>query len=826
MPGDLDRRPNPTMTEAARAYASALLAQVDAALGAPDEPPALSEVLELMDNVLGVLDSLRSLPLASEAALLAGALAQRLESLLARPWEAGELDEVRRRAEPVLPLLPEAHGLRLEYVMTRRWLEAGAALLADVVTVGDRYVTAAQASVTDDPWGAAVALVERAIQWERLGDAAASQRDLTLADAALVKLPTDLPTGVREHVKDLRLTIAYARANVCSLLNRHEEALKEFDRLAAAGGRFVQPGLAGAAASAAELGRRDVALDRLAELEERFTADPDDAVGEQLPAVRADVLLLTGDPAGALASLDGAWPLPEEPTDLELRWRTRWTRARALVALEKRSAALKHVLAAARTADLLNGVPLGYRLDSTALRGSHATFTTGVMLAADLGRAVDCAILMDLVKGRVLSRVLRTRPDAATPEQDARDDEIDRLTAQIESAEVALADGNARVADRSELLVRRATKVAERQRLDPRWRQLTEPRAEVLPRLPHWLSERRLVAIGLFLDGSRLTAVALGHGGEPDVAYTDLSPNVIERLERYIEAVSSEADVPVRSLDPAVAGLAVEDFIPPRIVARADGAAAVLISPHGRLHLLPWGSLPVHQGGPRLITIAPVGVVPNLESIPALAREDAVSAIPRAAILAPPDPPGAVAEGRILAGLYAARGRLITEPLLGIEATAEAFRRIVAEGRGTEDLLHVACHASADPEEPSRSLLELAGPSAVDAAEISRRQLAFGEVVLNACSTGWRPAAIADVPLLGDDVLALPGALLEAGVKALLVSIPLVRDTAAEQMGVAYHRARLTGEAPLSAFRMVMTELLAGTAEPGEWCGYVMYGGH
>ena len=74
----------------------------------------------------------------------------------------------------------------------------------------------------------------------------------------------------------------------------------------------------------------------------------------------------------------------------------------------------------------------------------------------------------------------------------------------------------------------------------------------------------------------------------------------------------------MRSLDPAVAGLAVGDFLPSRIVARADGAAAVLISPHGILHLRPWGSLPVRRGGPRLITVAPIGVVPNVESIPAL----------------------------------------------------------------------------------------------------------------------------------------------------------------------------------------------------------------
>jgi hypothetical protein len=81
------------------------------------------------------------------------------------------------------------------------------------------------------------------------------------------------------------------------------------------------------------------------------------------------------------------------------------------------------------------------------------------------------------------------------------------------------------------------------------------------------------------------------------------------------------------------------------------------------------------------------------------------------------------------------------------------------------------------------------------------------------------------VPLLGDDVLALPGAFLEAGAKTLLVSIPLVADEAAARFGPAYHRARLTGAPPLTAFRLVMSELLA-EERPGRWCGYVMYGGH
>jgi CHAT domain-containing protein len=90
--------------------------------------------------------------------------------------------------------------------------------------------------------------------------------------------------------------------------------------------------------------------------------------------------------------------------------------------------------------------------------------------------------------------------------------------------------------------------------------------------------------------------------------------------------------------------------------------------------------------------------------------------------------------------------------------------------------------------------------------------------------TGWRPQTAQGVTLHGDDVLGLPGALLEAGARSIVVSIPKASDTATAAFITAYHRRRAAGTQPLVAFCQTQSEMLAGGHKPHTWSGLVCYG--
>jgi CHAT domain-containing protein len=114
----------------------------------------------------------------------------------------------------------------------------------------------------------------------------------------------------------------------------------------------------------------------------------------------------------------------------------------------------------------------------------------------------------------------------------------------------------------------------------------------------------------------------------------------------------------------------------------------------------------------------------------------------------------------------------------------------------------------------------------IDAAEISRCRMKYEEVVLSACASGYRPTAIEGVPLTGDDVVGLPGAFLEAGARAVLVSITKARDDAALHFMTLYHEERARGARPLVALQQTQKELLAsGEYPPYVWVGFTAYAG-
>jgi CHAT domain-containing protein len=268
-------------------------------------------------------------------------------------------------------------------------------------------------------------------------------------------------------------------------------------------------------------------------------------------------------------------------------------------------------------------------------------------------------------------------------------------------------------------------------------------------------------------------------------------------------------------------------FVSPDLLEKALSESSLLVAPHGQLHLLPWPSMPF--GKRRLFERTPVGMLPNLTCALALDYKPAKRV--RVAIAGLSSYPGLSrieklpatgAELQAVTALYA--GRMVAPPLLDQAATENAVRELATREDAVSAILHLSCHGVLSVEADPLGSGVLLCDGKLDAAEWAQMRLRYDEVVLSACSTGWRPQTAQAVTLHGDDVLGLPGALLEAGARSIVVSIPKASDTATTLFMTAYHGRRAAGTQPLVAFCETQREMLAGGHEPHTWSGLVCYG--
>jgi CHAT domain-containing protein len=157
-------------------------------------------------------------------------------------------------------------------------------------------------------------------------------------------------------------------------------------------------------------------------------------------------------------------------------------------------------------------------------------------------------------------------------------------------------------------------------------------------------------------------------------------------------------------------------------------------------------------------------------------------------------------------------------------ATVAAFSDLLREQHSADTILIVACHGEFDVTEPLRSKLNLSDGS-VDAATIMIQRIRFEEVVLRACSTGERVDHVGDVDLVGDDILSIPGAFLEAGARSVLVSIPpLVRRPTTRRLFERFLTNRSGGMTPLLALAEAQRAAVDDGDDPADWAGIAVYG--
>jgi len=302
------------------------------------------------------------------------------------------------------------------------------------------------------------------------------------------------------------------------------------------------------------------------------------------------------------------------------------------------------------------------------------------------------------------------------------------------------------------------------------------------------------------------------------------------KLDTYLKNLNSSIDVMDFSLFDLSGSLNINasHFVAEKILDNAISGEGIIIIPHGPMHLIPWSGM--NFRGRRLFEYCPVSILPNLSCIPHLTEP--LSPDPGIAIVGPPEYKkmpefarltGAENECNEIHEVYSGSNG-INKLIMGKSSTEEGFWNLVDQTGVSGNILHIACHGLSEPADPMHSGFILDN-GRIDAAEIAFSRIPFDEVILSACSTGWRPTEVQDIKLTGDDILGLPGAFMESGARVVLVSIPPVDDEAGSAFMVKYHSYRKNGYKPMKAMQLTQKYMLENTEYMQyQWIGFTMYG--
>lgn len=548
-----------------------------------------------------------------------------------------------------------------------------------------------------------------------------------------------------------------------------------------------------------------------------------------LQRLQAECLHTLGDTAEARRLVDESIAdLTKEHFDPDALWRSQWLRARISADEGDARKAVGYFEDAMETINLLRRAPLGYRLDSTYLADKKQVFAEAIQSALAMGAAMDCCRFMESLKSRTLTAVMSiAKSDTAVGA--GLEGQLEETTRQLDSMEYkGYRDGwsrDRRLAHR-DLLKERAD-LLERIRIsDPRWRTLSEPVQVDFNAILALLSARSQAALTLHFEPPNLSAVLL-HDGQAKGGRMRVSDKVLENLTDFSKNLQKGGFDPFKHDFSVYYGVNASELIPPDLLREALTAASLIVIPHGQLHLLPWAGL-VHEEK-RLFEQLPVGILPNLSvlsavSVPVTPQQVALVGVQAYADMKGLDDlPSAKDEIEDIRSVYRKAAVEIRGPLMDKAATEAAFWELAGSISGDGNVLHMSCHGTIVPSEPMSSGL-LLFDSKVDAAEVARARLPFAEVVLSACSTGWRPSQVQDVVLTADEILGIPGGFLESGASAVLVSIPRAAGKAASALTTHYHRRRVAGDSPLHALKAAQTKLLDDGVASGTWIGFTLYG--
>ncbi len=267
----------------------------------------------------------------------------------------------------------------------------------------------------------------------------------------------------------------------------------------------------------------------------------------------------------------------------------------------------------------------------------------------------------------------------------------------------------------------------------------------------------------------------------------------------------------------------------------------LILVPDGALHRLPWSALRIDGHGTRLTDRYPVAVVPSAtlwqrwrgQASPTLERAALVLVDP----VSEPGAPSLPGDGRNLE--REALGKVGRLPYARLEANAlrgELARGVsVLEGKDASEsalkaappssysLLHFATHAVVDDENPRRSAILLAAgdlqeDGLLEPGEIALLDLKDKLVVLSACR------GAGGTLLRGEGVMSLARSFFQAGARAVVGSLWLVRDDEAALLFAAFYRELARGHSVAGALARSQQRIAESGAPAAAWAGFVVLG--
>jgi CHAT domain-containing protein len=410
------------------------------------------------------------------------------------------------------------------------------------------------------------------------------------------------------------------------------------------------------------------------------------------------------------------------------------------------------------------------------LRGTIALYANGVRAAWELGDERALA-WTERSKGRMLPELRLT---ATQREQ---------LVALGERIERASGDAEAELRRRRRALFDRLLAAARGKR----------PEFDVGAVQAALAPGQRAVSY-YWLDATRLLVAVVS---ADDVAMEVRRPDT-DAIAALTRAVEEAEDARLKTTLPLLDRLLGRlDLLPDAI----RGASRLLVSPHRRLHAVPFLALTLD--GQWLVHSAAVATIPNLACLQFPAPRAAARRVIAVGINEYAGADSSLRRAEEAAADVAALYRLHgyeAEPLLGPEATAAALRQRL---KTAPACLHLTLHGkNVDSDTPLESWLQLGG-SRLDGLDLVDWSLAGTTVVLASCSSGQRALrgrGMAELP--GDDVFGLQAALFCAGARQVLSAIWPVEFRVARAITHAFHRELIAGRPADVALQAAVTSHL------------------
>ena len=244
----------------------------------------------------------------------------------------------------------------------------------------------------------------------------------------------------------------------------------------------------------------------------------------------------------------------------------------------------------------------------------------------------------------------------------------------------------------------------------------------------------------------------------------------------------------------------------------------VYIVPHGWLHYVPFQAL--HDGKKYMVSDYAFTYCPSATTISIFLSKKS-SELNSALIMANPtlgnslnSLPFAEEEALSLSKLFTNN-----EAFIGIDATETNFKQL----SGKYDILHLATHASFNPNDPMNSLIYLTGDKINDgeltALELYQLNLKASLITLSACKTGL--SLVSE----GDDVIGLVRGAAYAGAKSIVSTLWSVDDESTMHVMSNFYKNLKTMPLDL-ALQEAQREAMERYHNPFNWSPFILIGNY